>query len=310
MLSRYFLLILLPVLVYSSITINIRPGKTESQSTVSFSGQERAILSERERKTFKLDDETLKRASEKYKGKRCTDIYLKPPTPWGDVWRKYDWDEVERIVKPVQARILGISSKPVAVATASYVNHHHHISATYSTSVTQQVEESVGHTWSEGGELSIGQEINYNVNFGAGSVGGTTSLSYSSTWGKDTTKARTVTLGTTSAVQVTIPPGGEVETTLTATEGTMEIEVDYVATLTNGDVFCNYENTYQGHHFYAFPLRSLQKIANLTRFVRTTEKIKVGFYTNALIEVTNGTTHNEITEKPGEIIAVSAEEEI
>ncbi|CAB3247252.1 unnamed protein product [Arctia plantaginis] len=215
-----------------------------------------------------------------------------------------------RTIKPVKARVLGVQSKPVAVATAEYVNNHNKIAVSYSTSVSQSVEETVEHTWSKGGDLTVGQDITYSVNFGAGSAGGTSSIAYTSSWGEDTTESRTVTLGTTSSVQTTIPPGGKVVAVLSASQGTLEVEVDYEATLNNGDVFCNYAATYKNHHFYAFPLRRLQNLQNLTKTVRTTEKISVGFYSSARIEVNNGTTEEEIQEAPAGIIKVGPQKEV
>lgn len=303
MLAKYLLFSLLSTIAYSRINIQIKPGKTSEEVSVHFSGSDTSVISDKERKTFGLDDETLKKATEKYKGKRCDDVYLKAPTPWGNVYDKYDWNQVMRTLKPVRAKVLGVQSKPVAVAEAKYTNNHHNIDVTYSTSVTQQVEETVGHTWSSGGELSIGQEINYNVNFGAGSVGGSTSLSYTSTWGEDQTKSRTVTLGTTSTVSTSIPPGGKVVAVLSATQGTLDIEIYYEATL-SGLVFCNYANTYKGHHFYGFSISNLQYYQKLPQTVRTTEKMSIGFFTSARIEVNNGTTHKEIKEKPAGIIDV------
>lgn len=98
-------------------------------------------------------------------------MYVKRPTPWEDVYKKFGWKEVQRTLRPVSAKILFITSKPEAVATAEYVIHSNY-TAKYNSELTQAVEETVGNSWSKGGELTIGQDINYSIGIGeAGSIG-------------------------------------------------------------------------------------------------------------------------------------------
>ncbi|CAB3232699.1 unnamed protein product [Arctia plantaginis] len=291
MLEKYLILILLPTVVYSHIKINIKPNQDGTDATVDLHGQEKVDVSDKDRKVFRIDDGTLKRASEKYMGKRCGDVYVKPPTPWGDVFEKYGWEVVRKTVTPVKARVVGINSKPVAFGNAEYVNNHDSLNVTYSTSVTHQVEESVSHSWSTGGEVGLGMEISYSVNFGAGSAGGSASMSYTASWGEETSKSRAVTLGTTSTVLVVVPPKHMVRASLQATEGTMDIEIKYKSRL-SGKVFCNYPGKYKGHYFYSMPLVYLLKTVDVPVDVYSTEIISIGFYTTARTVVNNGTSPN------------------
>lgn len=120
-------------------------------------------------------------------------------------YHKFGWKEVQRTLRPVNAKILSIKSQPVAVATAEYVNHSN-ITAKYGSGLTQSVEETIGSTWSTGSTLTVGQEINYSVNIGVGSIGGSTSMSYAASWGKATNQEKRITLGSSSNVEVEIPP--------------------------------------------------------------------------------------------------------
>nr|AAM18115.1 yolk protein 2 [Hyphantria cunea] len=286
MLEKYLILILLPSVVYSAIKINIEPINNGTDASVKLYGEESIIVSDNDRKVFKLDDGTLKRASETYMGKRCGDVYVKPPTPWGDVYQQFDWEPVRKTIVPIQAKVIGINSKPVAFGHAEYVNRHESLNVTYSTSLTHE-GETVSHTWSQGGEVGVGTEIKYEVNFGAGSAGGSTSLSYTASWGEDTMKSRTVTLGTTSTILVVVPPRTMVIASLLATEGTLDIEVKYRSTL-DGRVFCNYPDKFNGHYFYGMPVRGLLSSIGESVVMESTEKISIGFYSTARLEVSKG----------------------
>ncbi|CAB3232691.1 unnamed protein product [Arctia plantaginis] len=112
-----------------------------------------------------------------------TNVFLKLPKPWGDVYKEYGWDPGSSNIKAIEAKVIGVDSKPVAVGSAEYVNSHNSLDVTYSTSVTQQDEETIEHTWSTGGENNIEQEIKYEVNFGVGTVGVGTDFSYTGSWG-------------------------------------------------------------------------------------------------------------------------------
>ncbi|CAB3232697.1 unnamed protein product [Arctia plantaginis] len=289
MLEKYLILILLPTVVYSSIKIHIEPIKNGTDASVNLHGEERRDVSDSDRKVFKIDDGTLKRASEKYMGKRCGDVYVKPPTPWGDVFEKYGWEIVRKTVTPIEARVVGINSKPVAFGNSEYVNNHESLSVTYSTSLTHQVEETVGHTWSQGGEVGVGIKIEFSVNFGVASAGGSHSMSYTASWGEETSKSRAVTLGTTSTILVEVPPKKMVIASLQATEGTMDIEIKYKSRL-DGRVFCNYPNKFQGHYFYSMPLKSLLNTIGLPVEKYSTERISIGFYSTARLVVSNTTS--------------------
>ncbi|CAB3232681.1 unnamed protein product [Arctia plantaginis] len=298
---KFLLLILLPALAYGNVKIKIKGTKNITDASVQFSGKEKAIISEEERQAFQLDDESLKRASKIFSGKRCTDVFLKRPTPWVDVYRKFGWKEIKRTLKPVQARIIGINVKPVAIATAEYKNNQAAYTVKHKAAVKQTVEETVTHTWNISKELTIGKDFSYTIDFGKGNTGGKISLSHTSKWGNDTTKERKITIGTKSSVEV--PPGDVVLATLVATQVTMEIEVEYEVTVA-GHVFCNYQNGYRGHQWWAYPLWLLQKDGSLPTLVKSSERISIGFYTNMRIEFSDLETGAVVKTVDAQIIKV------
>ncbi|XP_022828433.1 spherulin-2A-like [Spodoptera litura] len=296
MVSKYFLLFLIPALVECRISVKITAATSEAEAEVEYSGENVEIISDRERETFDIGDRSLKRAVEKFADAAPTDVYVRSPTPWNDVYKTYKWEQVKRILKPIRTRILGVHTKPVIVATREFENHSG-VKAKYNAAIKQEIQETVSNTWSVGGELTVGQEIEYSVNFAAGSAGGKTSLSYAASWGNDTTKEKSATLGSSTGVEVELEPGQAVVASLTATQGTLDLEVEYEARL-EGVVFANYRNKYRDHYFWAFPVSSVQLAGGLPRTVSSTEKISIGFYTSARVDIKDKVTTGRIKQAP------------
>ncbi|KAJ8707943.1 hypothetical protein PYW08_010309 [Mythimna loreyi] len=302
MMSKYLLLLFLPA-IYARIGIKITTGETEAESSIEYSGENVEIISDKERQTWKIGNEGLKNACEKLSGSRPGDVFVRSPTPWNDVYHRFNWEQVKRILKPVRSRVLGIHTKPVIVASRTFKNNNLRTGAKvkYNAAISHVIEETISNTWSVGGELTVGQEITYSVNIGVGNVGGTTSLSYAANWGNDTSKAKAVTLGTTTSVEVELNPGQAAVATLSATHGTLEMEVDYEAEL-SGSVFANYPNKLNGHHFWAFNVNDVLRAAGLPTTVKSTEKISVGFYTSATVEINDKIMENKPNKRPMKVV--------
>ncbi|KAF9794855.1 hypothetical protein SFRURICE_015134 [Spodoptera frugiperda] len=296
MVSKYFLLFLIPALVECRINVKITAAESESEAEIEYSGENVEIISDRERETFDIGDRSLKRAVEKFADAAPTDVYVKSPTPWNDVYKTYNWEQVKRTLRPIRTRVLGVHTKPVIVATREFENHSG-VKAKYNAAIFHEITETFSNTWSVGGELEVGQEITYSVNFGVGSAGGTTKFSYAAKWGNDTTREKSATLGSSTSVEVELNPGQAVIASLTATQGTLDVEVEYEARL-QGVVFANYRNKYKDHYFWAFPITSVQSAGGLPRTITSTEKISIGFYTSARVDIKDKVTTGRIKVAP------------
>ncbi|KAI5639632.1 spherulin-2A-like [Phthorimaea operculella] len=287
MLAKVFLL-LLPAVAYASIHINIKTGTDESIANVTVLGSSVEIIPDGERSAWKLNDRQLKDAVEAYSGKRPTHAYLKSPTPWGDLYQTYGWPQVQRTLVPINARILGIHNEPVIIATQDFINNSS-AEATFTATITQNKEDTVSTTWTKGGNLEVGQEIHYSIELGVGEAGGSTTFSFSSSWGEETSKSQTVTVGSSSGVEIKLDPGQSVTAALTATRGTMEVQVDYRANL-DGAVACNYEDKYEDHFFWGFDVTSCLDAAGYPMTIDSTETLKIGYYTNGMVTVADKVT--------------------
>ncbi|XP_028165633.1 spherulin-2A-like [Ostrinia nubilalis] len=280
-----FILLALPALALARIDIEVA-GKFDPNNQnmqVYYSGNEVAIISDEERNTFKIGDSALKDAVRSYFGQRPDDAYLRSPTPWGDLYQTYGWSQVTRTLVPRSAKVLTISSQPQIVMRQLFENNSTK-PATFNVGISQTVQNTVSSSWSTGGQLTIGQEISYGINIEGIVGGGAVSYSYTNSWGRNTEKSQSVTIGASSGMEVLLQPGQGVVAELEATRGSMKVEVEYLASL-DGANAVNYAKTYKGHHFWALDVRGVMSSGGISNAVVSREVLEIGFYSNSKVVV-------------------------
>lgn len=263
--------------------ISVVAGTTAATSSVTAYGFDAHIITDHERESFGITNKPLKEAVKAYKGKKPDDVYVHSPTPWGDLYEKYDWVEVETILIVKGAEILGVSSEPVIVSTQTFTNSSTK-TATYNAAIQDQVTNTVEHTWSSTDAIEISQSFTYEVGFLGTGAGGETSMSYSHEWGESKTESESITVGSTSGVEVTLEPGESVTAQLVASRGTMKVRITYMAYL-SGQTAVNYDDTYQGHHFYGLNINNVMEADNIPTTMKFTEDIEIGYYSNTTIKL-------------------------
>ncbi|HWI66678.1 MAG TPA: hypothetical protein VNT75_33105 [Symbiobacteriaceae bacterium] len=267
------------------ISISVRAGSDTSTSSVSASGSVQHIITDNERSTFGIKDADLKKAVEKYFGKKPNDAYLHSPTPWDDLYKTYGWPEVQVVLTVKSATITGITSEPVIVATKNFANNSSK-AATFDAAISDSVNNTTEHNWSQTNTIDVSQSFSYEISFLGSGGGGETSMSYSHSWGEGGSESQSVTVGSTSGVSVTLDPGESVTAELTASRGVMKVRIVYQAHLT-GNTAVNYNPTYKDHHFWTFGINSVMNAANLSITREYTEDIEIGYYSDAQIELKN-----------------------
>lgn len=267
-----------------AISINIHGGLDAKSTQVSATGYEEHVITDTEAKTFHLTDSELKTAVEKYFGKKPNDAYLHSPTPWGDLYKRYDWDEVMLVLEVIGATIDDVTSEPAIISQETFKNNSD-VKATFNASISQSVSDTVSNTWSQTNTIQVGSKVNLGVQIpGIGSAGGEMSMSYSYAWGESTTKSTTVTAGSQSGINVELAPGESVDAILSASRGKIKVKVKYKAHL-KGYTAVNYNPTYKDHHFWALPINSVMKKANISNELYFTEDIMVDFYAHSTVEL-------------------------
>ncbi|KAJ8707941.1 hypothetical protein PYW08_010307 [Mythimna loreyi] len=143
MVSKYLLLLFLPA-IYARIGIKITAGVTEADAKVEYIGENVEIISDIERETWGIGDKGLKGACTKFAGARPGDVFVRSPTPWNDVYRRFNWAQVKRTLKPVRSRVLGIHTKPVIIASRKFSNNNKRIGTKgkYNAAISHQIQET------------------------------------------------------------------------------------------------------------------------------------------------------------------------
>ena len=264
------------------IDIVIKAGKDKASSSVTASGSVQHVVTDDERETFRLGDEQLKQAVEKFFGKRPNDAYLHSPTEH-DLYKKYNWPQVEMVLVIESAEIVEITSKPEILKTDTFANNSSK-TTTFNTTISETVQHTTSSNWSTGGTLSVGREIKCEVSLLGTGAGGTTSLSYSQSWGIGGEHSESVTVCSTTGVTVELQPKESFVAELSASRGTMKVRIRYRAHLT-GRTAVNYNPAYRDHHFWGLDIGSVMSNADVPNCNESTEDIEVGYYSNGKIEV-------------------------
>lgn len=265
------------------INISIVAGNDKSSSSVSATGTVEHIITPEERTTFKLNDLQLKNAVGKYFDRKPNDAYLCSPTPWGDLYKTYGWNQVKTILVVQSAEILGITSEPVIVKTDEFANSSS-LTATFNVAISESVANTTSSSWSLGGALTIGQSFSYGVKFLGAGAEGETSISYEQSWGISKEESEIITVGSTSGVSVELGPGESVLAELSASRGIMKVRIKYRAYLV-GHTAINYNPTHKGHHFWALGIGNVMSSGSVINSVESTEDIEIGYYSNSKIEL-------------------------
>nr|QWC93366.1 insecticidal protein IPD102Fo [uncultured bacterium] len=188
-----------------SISIKVYASIYEGQSRISYGGRDVSLISQQERNTFKLNDNQLKNAAKRVFGRRPNDAFLRSPTPW-NLYENNRWMQTQRSLFIQGVRLIERSSSPVIVANQEFVNSSS-VPAKFNAAIEQNVSNTVSSQWSTGGTLSIGQTIKVEVGFLGTGVGSETSLSYEQSWGISGERSQSITVGTSSGVEVELQPG-------------------------------------------------------------------------------------------------------
>ena len=269
-----------------SIEIKINAGLDKETSSIQASGSVSHVITDLEKDTFKIQDYDLKQLVLKYFGKKPNDAYLHSDTPWGDLYKTYNWPQVKVNLVVQKASILGITSEPQIVNTQKFSNNSS-VKGNFNVAISQQVNNTSQSSWSSSDKISVGQKISYGIDFLGEGVKGETSLNYEHSWGQGGSESKSITIGTSSGVNVTLDPGESVLAELSASRGVMKVRIVYNAYLT-GSCAVNYNPKYKGHHFFRLGIGSLLSAGHISNSFQVTEDIEIGFFGNSEINIKDG----------------------
>lgn len=265
--------------------ITIVAGSDKNSSSVKATGRVQEVITDADRKAFNIEDSSLKNAVDKYFGKKPNDAYVKSKTPWGDLYTKYSWNQVERVTEVHSAKIVEITSNPSILSTKTLTNNSS-VTATFDASISETVSNTTESNWSEEDSVSVSQSFSYDVSFLGSGGGGETSFEYTHTWGQGGSESQSIDVGSQQGVSVTLEPGQSVVANLNASRGTMKIEIVYKVYLT-GTTAINYNPKYKGHHFWDLGISGVMRSGGLSNEILVTETIELGYYSNGEVVLGN-----------------------
>ena len=164
------------------------------------------------------------------------------PEDWRDRYRASGARGVQQVRRPTRTQIVSQSFQTVGLNSQVCDNSAGNDPLTCTTSLTRTVANTVSTASHWSVSATVRQEINYRVGSSASpaGVGGSTSLSFTGTYGQDNSRSETVTVAAQNQASVTVPAGKTTTMELSATHGSITAEVDYSASY-EGDVvlFCH-----------------------------------------------------------------------
>uniref|UniRef100_A0A2H1VSB1 SFRICE_013002 n=1 Tax=Spodoptera frugiperda TaxID=7108 RepID=A0A2H1VSB1_SPOFR len=291
-----FLVLLLPILTLADIEIDVTASDDASQQSVIALGTNKVIISDLEVQTFNLTDENLKNAIKNHFGVKPDDVFLKSPTPWGDLYVINNFTQVSRVLKPVKASIMSVEYRPFLVFSQSF-NNTSTKPALFKTHISQEVEDTVSSVWQKYSEITASSDIKYGFDIKAMGVSGKATFSFKSKWGQSVLKFEKVTVGSQTGLDIYLKPGQQVIADLIATRGFMKIRVDFVTSVV-GTVAVNYGASFKGHHFWSYDVNKVLEAAGLNKTVWSTEFIDFAFYVKSRVELRDLVSNETLANVP------------
>ncbi|CAH0403738.1 unnamed protein product [Chilo suppressalis] len=276
-LYQLIFLLVFPVVCQSKIKINITVASYIKNVITEFQGEDNKVVTDHEKELYNITLENLNRGMRVELGKAPDNLFLKDPTPYGDLYKRYKWPEVKRNLKVVNAEIVDLIRKEGVLKTHEHVNNSTE-AVKKIRSLYDFVESSVYSSWSKTGLPAEETFYDVNVNFGD------TKFVYENEWRDRTLKSTLVKIGVTKKGRITVKPGQTVVTKLKAFKTIITIKLKYKAQLI-GNLIGDYERLYGKYHFYSPNINNIMGAAGLTNDIETTESLEVVCYSDPSLHV-------------------------
>ncbi|XP_026324625.1 uncharacterized protein LOC113233666 [Hyposmocoma kahamanoa] len=278
--SVYFSLLIVFELVSAKININVECGRNARDVKVTHSGTHARIVKDAELGLFGIrEDQIIRHYAPEISIDDLIDADIFLPISYNnqtlcDQFAQNNLCPVYTIFEVKSAEVMEITSEPSIVHVQDFENKFSN-KIKVSTGINQSVQTSVTRSWTNSTGTEYTRDIKCGLEIKFFSLSGGKTYSYTSSFGESFEKTETVTIGSTSDVEIELNPGQACSAVLTANRGYINIKVTYIAHL-NGTVIV-YSNV--------LPVDDLFKTAEKVNEKTFIEIIKIGYYTNASLKV-------------------------
>ena len=269
----------MPMIVDARVSINITVLSNKSDVFIytNCSGYDYKVVTDAELKLFNITTARLDKSVKVHLGNVSDDIYLKHPTPHGDLFNKFNGTEMRRRLTVKRSQVIDIINEDFVLDTHEHINNTTN-DITSQRSMYDDIENRISSTWSATGLPNDEIFTNFTIDFGYGN------LSYVRKWRNESTQMIRLPIGVTEKGLITIKPGQTVVTKLKVSKTIVVLKLVYEAEL-SGQLILSYASTLGKYHFYAPAVKDIMKAGNMTNEVITTEILEVRCFTNPRLEV-------------------------
>lgn len=120
---KILVLVILVKIVTGHITIKVNVDENKNV-TITHYGSETNIITDEDMEAFNMprNEGVLEDAVKEHLGKRPVNVYVKSPTPWGDLYKKYKWEQVSKVLSIKSVKVKSLTKRPIVLLSEDFHN--------------------------------------------------------------------------------------------------------------------------------------------------------------------------------------------
>ncbi|XP_063538173.1 spherulin-2A-like [Cydia strobilella] len=262
------IIMLLPALAFGRIIVHIKAA-AKNESSVRFTGTDRNIISDIEMKSFNITSSNLKAAVRGYSGGSPNGVFVKSPTPWGNLYERFNWTEVTRVTNVKRAMITNIATEAVTLSKSNCINQSNNSEIV--CDVKADVDNYVKNNFT-GKRMSINAEYHIDL----------VCLHRKLVLRLGVNNFTEDPMNLQIKDKITLESSQTAVYVLNATKVNIDVLVDYESSVF-GDVAANFNPRYKGHHFWVYNLRELIAVGSgsMSAVQKNSNLITMEYFINA-----------------------------
>ncbi|XP_026759978.3 uncharacterized protein LOC113519122 [Galleria mellonella] len=259
------------------INLNIKVASNENDINIAFFGHDNKLVGDAEVNLFNITKDNLNKGLRVELGKVPDDVFLTDPTPYYNLYEKYDWPEVKRQVYVKNISVLYVTNEEILISSHEHVNNSTD-TVKSSKEMIRNVEATIASTWSNEGMPKDNILYDINIDFR------TKQYKYENKWRDDALRSVFIPFGVAKKGYIDLKSGRTIVKHLRGKRTYIVLEVVFSAQLI-GSVIADFAQLYGKYHFWAPSVQNIMKAADLNNEIVTKERIEIRCYTDPKLEI-------------------------